>query len=1115
MSAPVKKPVVAVDPNYIPAINATVELKPVAHDPFAGPSLSAVAPITESQREIWLACQMDPLATLAYNEASEITWHGPVDAERLAECWREVVNRHEALRATFSPDGEWICIQSELKLDVPVRDLSSFGANERNLLLQGLRREAVQSRFDLENGPLLRVTIVKLSGNEFRIFFVAHHIVVDGWSAAEIYKNIAALYDAKSGVESEDGNSIGPALSYCAFARDEAAWRQSDEGRATEQYWLDQFHDTVPDFELPPDRPRSSDRSFAGARVDRRLDPQLVAALRRVGSANGASLVATTLAAFGVLLQKLSGAEDLVVGLAAAAQSYLGKNGLVGHAVNLLPLRLHPGAERPFAEYLKETRSTLLDAFDHQRFTFGSLLPKLKISRDPGRPPLVPVVFNIDVRNDPISPKGIAVAYRTLTREYETFELFVNAVDDGTTLTFECSYNSALFDPATLEAWMDRFEVLLRGLVADPAMPLAQVPLLGEAERERVLDLPNRTERPIPSGTLHTQIELAAARSPQSLAVAFKEQQQSYAQLDARANQIAAELVAQGAGPGRFVALAVQRGLDLPAALLGILKTGAAYLPLDPEFPPDRLAYYLLDSGAVLVLTDAATQPRLPPLSLPAVLLENIGEQPVPALPPVPADAPAYVIYTSGSTGKPKGVVVSHRNIVNFLASMAAEPGLSAGDTLLAVTTVSFDIAGLELFLPLTVGATVVVADRETAADGELLKAELARCRANTLQATPSTWRLLLGAGWTGAPGFRAYSGGEPLPREIAEGLLPRVGALWNLYGPTETTVWSTASRVTNPGRIAIGRPIANTRCYVLDPRQQPVPPGGIGELWIGGEGVAIGYHARRELTAERFLPDPYSTVPGARMYRTGDLAKWGRDGQLECLGRIDFQVKLRGYRIELGEIEYELAQHPAIAESAVLVRERAAGDARLVAYVALKEGAMATHSELRKHLRELLPPYMIPQSFIDLPALPRLPNGKLDRKALPDPFAGLAEAEVPKTPPKTYAERTLAAIWREVLGLKSVGLEDRLFDLGGHSLLAAQIAGRLRREHGVAVPLRSLLMDPLALIAKSCEGQLVEPQAPALAAAVPNAPVELVAPSKPSVKAKKPGFWARLFGKG
>ena len=1111
MSAPIKKAAVAVDPNYIPAINATVELKTVAHDPFAGPPLAAVAPITESQREIWLACQMDELATLAYNEASEITWHGPVDAARLADCWRAVVQRHEALRATFSPDGEWICIQAELKLDVPIRDLSSFSAAERQLLLQNLRRDAVQSRFDLEQGPLLRVSIVKLSDSEHRIFFVAHHIVVDGWSAAEIYKNIAALYEAHSTGLASD---LPPALSYCAFARDEAAWRQSDEGRATEAYWMAQFHDTVPAFELPPDRPRTSDRSFAGGRVDRRLDPQLVAALRRVGSAHGASLVATTLAAFGVLLQKLSGAEDLVVGLAAAAQSYLGKNGLVGHAVNLLPLRLHPGAERPFGEYLKETRSTLLDAFDHQRFTFGSLLPKLKISRDPGRPPLVPVVFNIDVRNDPISPAGVAVAYRTLIREYENFELFVNAVDDGTTLTFECAYNSALFEPATLEAWMDRFEVLLLGLVANPAMPLAEVSLLGEAERERVLDIPNRTERSIPSGNLQTQIELVAARSPQSPAVRFKDAQQTYAQLDARASRIATELAAQGAGPGRFVALAMQRGIDLPAALLGILKTGAAYLPLDPEFPADRLAYYLQDSGAVLVLTDAATQSRLPPLSLPALKLEDIGEGAFASFPPVPADAPAYVIYTSGSTGKPKGVVVSHRNIVNFLASMADEPGLSAGDTLLAVTTVSFDIAGLELFLPLTVGATVALADRDTAADGELLKAELLRTRANTLQATPSTWRLLLSAGWAGAPGFRAYSGGEPLPREIAEGLLPRVGALWNLYGPTETTVWSTASRVTDLGRIAIGRPIANTRCYLLDARQQPVPAGGIGELWIGGEGVAPGYHARRELTAERFLPDPYSTVAGARMYRTGDLAKWGRDGQLECLGRIDFQVKLRGYRIELGEIEYELSQHPAVAESAVLVRERAAGDARLVAYVALREGGRATHSELRKHLREQLPAYMVPQSFVDLIALPRLPNGKLDRKALPDPFAGLAEAEAPKTPPKTYAERTLAGIWQEVLGQRGVGLEDRFFDLGGHSLLAAQVAGRLRREHGVAVPLRSLLMDPLALIARNAEADLVEPAPAAPEVAPAPAPVVSEKTAVVSSKKVKPGFWARLFGR-
>ena len=375
MSAPPKRTALAVDPGFIPAINATVALYAVEHDPFAGPEIIAVAPITESQREVWLACQMDPLATLAYNEASEISLSGPLDAARLADCWQQVVARHEILRATFSPDGEWICFKAAQALAIPLLDFSALAPQEREQALVGLRADAVQVRFDLEHGPLLRLSIAKLSADEHRVFLVAHHIAVDGWSAAEIHQNMAALYD---------GRPLPPALSYAAFARDEAAWRQSEEGHATEAYWLAQFQDSVPSFELPSDHPRSADRSFVGGRVDRRLDPQLVAALRRVGAANGASLVATTLAAFGALLHRLSGAEDLVVGLAAAAQSYLGKNGLVGHAVNLLPLRLKPEADQSFADYLKHTRGVLLDAYDHQRFTFGSLLPNFRTRRTAG-----------------------------------------------------------------------------------------------------------------------------------------------------------------------------------------------------------------------------------------------------------------------------------------------------------------------------------------------------------------------------------------------------------------------------------------------------------------------------------------------------------------------------------------------------------------------------------------------------------------------------------------------------------------------------------------------------------------------------------------------------------
>ncbi|HUS25304.1 MAG TPA: non-ribosomal peptide synthetase [Candidatus Binatia bacterium] len=560
--------------------------------------------------------------------------------------------------------------------------------------------------------------------------------------------------------------------------------------------------------------------------------------------------------------------------------------------------------------------------------------------------------------------------------------------------------------------------------------------------------------------SVHGRVAAQAGRTPKAIAVRYGAATQTYAQLDARASAIAAALRAAGVAPGVYVALFCERALDLPAALLGILKTGAAYLPLDPELPRERVADMLADAEVAAILATGATHAELPAYSAPVLLLDDIALSAAGAAAETgPGDA-AYIIYTSGSTGRPKGVVVTHANLVNFLDSMAGEPGLRPGDTLLAVTTISFDIAGLELLLPLVTGACVAIAARETVVDGERLREQVAAQGANVLQATPATWRLLLAAGWRGSRNFRALCGGEPLPRDLAAALLPRVRELWNLYGPTETTVWSTIFRVTDASApILIGRPIANTQCYVLDTEGRLCPPGEIGELCIGGAGVARGYHRRPELTAERFAADPF--LPGSRLYRTGDLARWTGDGQLDCLGRIDFQVKLRGFRVEVGEIEATLNGHPAVADSACGVREAAPGDARLVAWVQPRPGAKLEAAALTAHLRRRLPAYMLPQQYVVVEALPRLLNGKLDRKSLRDPFATLV-LPTPAPPVGASLEQRLLAIWQEVLQSPAPpAADERFFEIGGTSLLAVTVMARVRDALGVRVPVTKFFAAP------------------------------------------------------
>ena len=1061
--------------------SAAAEMVASGFFPAARPVVAAaeagvrVVPSTEPQREVWLADQLGPEASLAYNESVSLDLRGELDVAALRHAVRQLPVRHDALRATFGADGVTLRAGDPPELEVPLRELDGLAPDAAAAALAQITARHVTEPFDLQRGPLIRAELVRLAPDHHVLVVTGHHIVLDGWSYWVLVKDLAALYGITTGSRSQP---LPPAPSFLDYALATAAAASSPEMRGNERWWIDQFASGVPSLDLPTDRPRPPVRTTRAGREDHVLPAALVAQVKKTGAGLGASLFATLLAGFDALLYRLTGQTDLVVGVPAAGQAAAGLEGMIGHAVHMLPLRVKLARADRFADCVAAARRAMLDAYDHQDVTFGRVLQMLPLARDPSRLPLVSVMFNIDqaLTGEGHSLPGIALELASNPRHHETFELFINAVDGGAAgMRLECQYNRDLFDAATVRRWLAAFEVLLRGAVADPAQALGRLPILAEADR-RLLARWNHTEADYPrTARVEELIAATARRAPERIAVRTAGGTLTYGQLARRAAAIAAELRAPGVGPGARVGLLVDRDLDLLPAIVGTLAAGAAYVPLDPAFPADRLRFMVEDAELTAILTTSALAARSAAVigAVPAVMLDDVPARATaaassPGIPlPGSADAAAYVIYTSGSTGKPKGVCVPHRAVVNFVTSMAREPGLTEGDVVVAVTTLSFDIAVLELLLPLVVGAEIVLASRDEASDGTALGALLAQHRATVLQATPATWRMLIETGWRGGA-LKALCGGEAMPRDLAAELCSRTRELWNMYGPTETTVWSTIHRVGDAAApILIGHPIANTTVHVLDEDLQPVPIGVVGELFIGGDGVTLGYLNRPELTRERFIADPSRVEPGARLYRTGDLGRWRAAGDpsgagaLECLGRTDFQVKLRGYRIELGEIEVALARHPAVAQAAVITREDRPGDVRLVGYVVPREAGAPGDEALRDHLARALPEYMIPARFVALPALPLTGSGKVDRKALPAPSGPASAGHGSAVAPRTPSEEIVAAAYRETLALPRLSVHDDFFALGGHSLLVAQMTARLSRTLARTVPMRAGFEHP------------------------------------------------------
>jgi len=1014
-----------------------------------------------SQQRMWI---IDALArNSAYNIPIGLWLEGELDIEALQAACDAVVQRHEPLRTVYALAAEPVARATLRPPPIIVEDLRSQGDTA------ALARAATvaSALFDLAHGPVLRLALLRTGEHRHLLVICMHHVAGDAWSIGVLVREVATCYGAC--LRGEPLALPPPRVRYADYASWQRGWLQGDTQGQQVAYWRARLQGLVP-LDLVTDRPRPPLQTFAGRMVVERLRPDLVGRLEALSREEGATLFMTMAAAFAALLHRYTGQDDVAFSVPIANRTEAAVEELVGTFVNTLVLRVDCGGAKSFRQLLGRLRTVSLEAFAHQDVSFEVLVEQLDVDRDPSRPPLAGVMFNvINTPTSPVAFDGLECRPVIIDRGAAQFDLGVSV--ETTVFGAICvEYNSDLYDEGTVRRFIAHYQEVLEGVLSDPGAQVHRLVLMPTAERERLATWNSTTEAYPRDTVLSRLLEARADLRHDAVAVSAADAGElTYGELNAMANRLARHLRGRGVGPGTVVGVALPRTPQMLVALLAVQKAGGTYLPLDPGFPHERLAFMLADSGAGVLLSASEITAGLGVGSGVLVLDlsqldDEVARERADNLESCasPGDT-AYLIYTSGSTGRPKGVAVPHGALVNFLWAMRREPGLTEEDVLAAVTTLSFDIAGLELYLPLLVGARIELVSREEAADGASLAARLAASNATVMQATPATWRMLVEAGWKGAPGFRALTGGEALGRDLAIALLGRVGELWNMYGPTETTIWSTCEQVVSD-EVTIGRPIANTQVHILDRLGQVLPIGVPGEICIGGEGVALGYHARPELTAERFVTGP----TGSRVYRTGDLGRWRADGRLECLGRLDQQVKVRGYRIEPGEIEALLATHPAVRAATVVAREAAPGDTRLVAYTVYHAGEAPTVSELRRFLRRELPDYMIPALVVPLDTLPLTANGKVDRKALPDPYHTGFRRDAPQEPPANGAERALADVWQEVLQVPSVGAEDNFFELGGHSLLALRATALYEERTGARIDPRALFFQSLRQVVMS-----------------------------------------------
>jgi len=1028
-------------------------------------------PPSYAQQRLWLLDALQPALT-AYNVVRAVRLTGHLDVQALRVALGVVVSRHEALRSRIvnAVDGPRVVVAPPAPIPLDVTDLR--GRPDSSEALDVALAAEANRPFDLSGDLLLRARLIRLADDCAVLVLSTHHVASDEASRAVLYTDLAAAYTAAV-------QGTAPALPRLPLQyADWAAWqrrRLAGPGMARHvDWWRDCLAGAPTELNLPSDLPAPAAPDFSGARYLDHVNAEQSLAVTELTRRHGVTLFTTILAGFAALVNRYSGMDDVVVGSPVSGRTPE-TAALIGCFSNLVPLRLRLDGNPTFGALLDRVRNTVTETLAHADVPFERLVEELSAGRDPARNPLFQTAVSVERGTDAL-PRlpGLQVEAVDVAPSQAKLELALITDDQGPTgMRLEWEYNTRRFDPVTVARLSASLRHLLAQVVEVPRTRLSDLTLPPVEEAQvTVWGAPSGpAARPASLPTLPSRLAAQARRRPRAPAVSGPDGNLSYADLVAASGAVAQRLVELGVAPGDRVAVCLDRSAALVVALLGVLEAAAAYVPVDSTYPPDRIRGMLADAEVTAVVTSTSVLDRLPRTVLPdcdrRLVLDGPLERWAPAGEQATGGGPsgtdaAYVIYTSGSTGTPKGVVVEHRSVSNLLESMAREPGMSEADALLAVTTPSFDIAALELFLPLWVGGRVTVAAAADTAVPERLAGLLDSTGATLMQATPATWQLLIDAGWAGRRRLRALCGGEALSAGLAGRLIERCAELWNLYGPTETTIWSTACRVTSTDLdpLPLGRPIAGTRLYVVDGFDRLAPVGVPGELLIAGRGVARGYWRRPELTAERFVTLP--VTGGRRAYRTGDRVRWRADGRLEYLGRLDAQVKLRGHRVELGEVEAVLRAQLGVTEAAVVRREDRPGDARLVAYVT--GAGHVDPAALRQQLGARLPAYMVPARLVVLERLPRTPNGKVDRAALPAPAEPVETAEpveaaelAPGRTDRTPTEAAVAGWWRELLGVEPSSPGDDFFDLGGHSLLLVALAARARHEYGVALPLRHL----------------------------------------------------------
>jgi len=1031
-----------------------------------------VFPVTFAQQRLWFLDQLEPNSA-SYNVTWSIQIKGQLRVEELERSLGEIVRRHEVLRTTFAEkDGGPVQrVSGAVAFELSRADLRRTSNPAEQA--RSLATTEAQQPLDLTRGPLFRARLLELAAEEYVLLVTLHHIIFDGWSRRIFVQELATLYEAFC------AGKPSPLPDLPLQYADYAVWqRRHFQGKTLEKqlaYWKNQLAGAPASLELPTDRPRPAVQSFRGAQETFTLPLDLITRINQISRQRNVTPFMVLLAGFQALLSRYSGQDDILVGTPIANRNRAEIEGLIGFFANTLVLRSHIPADLPFGDLLTRVKDAALGAYAHQDIPFEKLVEEIRPERSLSHNPIFQVLFSLqNAPRQAFTLAGLELKPLDVAVSTAKFDLSLFLVETPSGLRGRMEYNTDLFDEATIARMLEHYQVLLEAAVANPALPVAGLPLLTQRERRQLLIDWNSTDFDYPRDLcLHEVFEQQVERRPDAVALVHEGRSLTYAELNQRANQVAHFLKGRGVGPGQRVGIFVERSLLMMVGLLGIQKSGAAYVPLDPSYPAERLRLTLDDaqvpvlltqeslSSSVSLLSSSMPEPQAEAVCLDADWAKIAAHSTAnPQSGATPEDL-VYVIFTSGSTGRPKGVQVPHRAVVNLLSFMTAELHMGPQDVFPALASFAFDMCIPELYLALVSGGRVIVGDKHLAANGEALAEVLRRERATIVHATPTTWNLLLEAGFTGQ-GLKRVIGAEALPRDLCRRLLEADPSLYNFYGPTETTVWSAFHHFRSPEEeIVVGRPLANTQIYILDPQGQAVPVGVPGEIHIAGDGVTGGYLNRPELTAEKFVADPFSSKPGAKMYRTGDLGRYLADGRIEFEGRIDNQVKVRGYRIELGEIEAVLGKHPAVQECAVIAREDVPGDKRLVGYVVAVPGQSPSVTELRAWVKERLPEYMTPVALVTLERFPLSPNGKVDRKHLPAPDYVRPELGRAYREARTPAEEVIAGIWAEVLKLDQVGTEDDFFELGGHSLLATQIVSRIRQAFRVELPLRAMFEAP------------------------------------------------------